>query len=142
APSRIFRSALNKSQMFYEFAGFRVDLRSRRLLRGDEVVPITVKAFDTLIALVEHAGQLVDKDELMRRVWPDTVVEDANLSQQVFLLRKTLGEDPKDHRFIQTVPRRGFRFIAPVVRIEDEPSRPAHPADPAHPVPPAQDRKS
>ena len=110
----------------YAFAGFRLDLRSRRLLRGDEVIPITVKAFDTLAALVDHAGAVVDKDELMRRVWPDAIVEEANLSQQVFLLRKLLGEDPKDHRYIQTVPRRGYRFVAEVVEVRDEPeNRPA-----------------
>ena len=119
--------------MFYAFGEFRVDLRARRLLRGDEALPITVKAFDTLAALLEHAGEVVDKDQLMRRVWPDAVVEDANLSQQIFLLRKTLGEDPKNHRFIQTVPRRGFRFVAPVVRIEDEPPAPGAAAG----VPPA-----
>ncbi|MBZ5555953.1 MAG: winged helix-turn-helix domain-containing protein [Acidobacteriia bacterium] len=102
----------------YEFGGFRLDLKSRRLLRGDEAIPITVKAFDTLVALVEQPGGVVDKDELMRRVWPDAVVEEANLSQQIFLLRKTLGEGPKDHRYIQTVPRRGYRFVADVVEIE------------------------
>lgn len=105
----------------FEFAGFRLDLRSRRLLRGDEAVPITVKAFDTLAALVEHAGAVVEKDQLMRRVWPDAVVEEANLSQQIFLLRKLLGEDPKDHRYIQTVPRRGYRFVADVVERASEP---------------------
>ena len=104
----------------FEFAGFRLDLRSRRLLRGDEAVAITVKAFDTLAALVERAGAVVEKEQLMRRVWPDAVVEEANLSQQIFLLRKLLGEDPKDHRYIQTVPRRGYRFVAEVVERADE----------------------
>ena len=104
----------------FEFAGFRLDLRSRRLLRGDEAVAITVKAFDTLAALVERAGAVVEKEQLLRRVWPDAVVEEANLSQQIFLLRKLLGEDPKDHRYIQTVPRRGYRFVAEVVERADE----------------------
>src|SRR5439155_930705 len=102
----------------YEFAGFRLDLRARRLLHGSQVIPITVKAFDTLAVLVEHAGAVVEKDELMRRVWPDAIVEEANLSQQIFLLRKILGEGPKDHRYVQTVPRRGYRFVAPVAAIE------------------------
>ncbi len=104
----------------FEFAGFRLDLRARRLLRGDTPVAITVKAFDTLAALVEHAGAVVDKDRLMQRVWPDAVVEEANLNQQIFLLRKLLGEDPKAPRFIQTVPRRGYRFVAEVVERIDE----------------------
>jgi eukaryotic-like serine/threonine-protein kinase len=104
----------------FEFGEFRLDLASRRLVRGNDAVAITVKAFDTLAALVERAGAVVDKDDLMKQVWPDTVVEDSNLSQQVFLLRKALGEPHADHRFIQTVPRRGYRFIAPVRRVEAE----------------------
>ena len=105
------------SGISFEFGEFRLDLTVRRLFRGSETVAVTVKAFDTLAALVERAGAVVDKDELMKQVWPDTVVEDSNLSQQVFLLRKALGEHHTDHRFIQTVPRRGYRFIAPVTRV-------------------------
>jgi eukaryotic-like serine/threonine-protein kinase len=102
-------------QTAYEFGEFRLETRSRRLLRGGVPVPITTKAFDTLAVLVTHAGRVVEKEELMRHVWPDAIVEEANLSQQVFLLRKVLGEDPRDHRFIATVPRRGYRFVAHVV---------------------------
>ena len=101
----------------YAFGDFRLDLRSRRLLRGNEAMPITVKTFDTLAVLVERAGQVVDKEELMRRVWTDAIVEESNLSQQIFTLRRMLGEDPKDHRYIQTVPRRGYRFVAEVTPI-------------------------
>src|SRR5450759_1793974 len=111
----------------FQFGAFRLDLRSRQLLRGDEVIPITVKAFDTLAALVEQAGSVVDKNELMRRVWPDAIVEEANLSQQIFLLRKMLGEGPKDHRYIQTVPRRGYRFVAAVSEVSDAGEQPAAP---------------
>jgi serine/threonine-protein kinase len=103
----------------YDFGGFRLELGSRRLLRDGVTVVITVKAFDTLATLVEHAGRVVDKDELMRRVWPDAIVEEANLSQQIFLLRKALGEGPRDHRFVATVPRRGYRFVADVVAVND-----------------------
>jgi DNA-binding winged helix-turn-helix (wHTH) protein/Tol biopolymer transport system component len=102
----------------FEFGDFHLDLAARRLLRGKDLIPITVKAFDTLAALVERAGTVVDKDDLMRQVWPDTIVEDSNLSQQIFVLRKALGEHPTEHRYIQTVPRRGYRFIAPVTRHE------------------------
>ena len=106
----------------YAFGDFRLDLRSRRLLRGNEAMPITVKAFDTLAVLVERAGQVVDKEELMRRVWTDAIVEESNLSQQIFTLRRMLGEEPKDHRYIQTVPRRGYRFVAVVTAIGIEPA--------------------
>ena len=101
----------------YAFGDFRLDLRTRRLLRGNEAMPITVKTFDTLAVLVERAGQIVDKEELMRRVWTDAIVEESNLSQQIFTLRRMLGEEPKDHRYIQTVPRRGYRFVAEVTPI-------------------------
>lgn len=99
----------------YAFGEFTLEVASRRLFRAGVAVPITVKAFDTLTALVERAGRVVEKDELMRRVWPDAIVEEANLSQQVFLVRKALQEHPKDHRFVSTVPRRGYRFVADVI---------------------------
>ncbi len=111
----------------YEFAGFRVDTAARRLLRGGDAVAVTVKAFDILAALVEDAGQVVDKNDLMRRVWPDAIVEEANLSQQIFLLRRALGDDPKHHRYIATVPRRGYRFVADVTRLHDLPATPPLP---------------
>ncbi|MDO8681458.1 MAG: winged helix-turn-helix domain-containing protein [Acidobacteriota bacterium] len=103
----------------FSFGQFQIDLSSRRLRCNGEAVAVTVKAFDILAALVEDAGRVVDKDELMRRVWPDAIVEEANLSQQIFLLRRVLGEDAKDHRFIATVPRRGYRFVAQVTQLPD-----------------------
>ena len=114
----------------YRFGPFLLDLGSRRLTQDGAAVAVTVKAFDILAALVEHAGQVVDKDELMRRVWPDAIVEEANLSQQIFLLRRALGEGPKDHRFIATVPRRGYRFVAGITTLADEPSAPAAASEP------------
>ncbi len=101
----------------FTFGRFQIDVGSRRLTCDGAVVAVTVKAFDILAALVEAAGRVVDKDELMRRVWPDAVVEEANLSQQIFLLRKALGDGVKDHRFIATVPRRGYRFVSEVTRL-------------------------
>lgn len=103
----------------FAFGQFQLDVGTRRLRCNGEAVAVTVKAFDILAALVEDAGRVVDKDELMRRVWPDAIVEEANLSQQIFLLRKVLQEDAKDHRFIATVPRRGYRFVAPVTPLPD-----------------------
>jgi DNA-binding winged helix-turn-helix (wHTH) protein len=101
------------------FGPFLLDAGARRLLKDGLPVAITAKAFDTLAALVQNAGRVVDKDDLMHRVWPDTVVEEANLSQQVFLLRKLLGEGPKDHRYIATVPRRSYRFVAKVTEAQE-----------------------
>jgi TolB-like protein/DNA-binding winged helix-turn-helix (wHTH) protein/Flp pilus assembly protein TadD len=102
----------------YEFAAFRLEVRRRRLLRGGEVVALPPKALETLIVLVEHRDRVVDKDELMTCLWPDTVVEEANLSQHVFTIRKALGERPGEQRFIATVPRRGYRFVADVTSVD------------------------
>ena len=99
----------------YEFGEFRLDAGKRLLLRGGgEVVPLTPKVFDTLLYLVERGGVVVDKDELMRVIWPDTVVEENNLNQNVSALRRALGESRGEHRYIVTVPGRGYRFVADV----------------------------
>ena len=100
----------------YEFDRFRVDATQRLLRsRGDgEPIPLTSKAFETLLYLVEHPGQLVDKTELMQAVWPNVVVEENNLNQSISAVRRALGESALEHRFIVTVPGRGYRFVAPV----------------------------
>jgi DNA-binding winged helix-turn-helix (wHTH) protein/Tfp pilus assembly protein PilF len=100
----------------YAFAGFTLDARRRLLLsRADgQVVPLPSTAFDTLLYLVEHAGELVEKQALMRAVWPHVTVEENSLSQSISLLRRALGEVPSEHRFVVTVQGRGFRFIAEV----------------------------
>jgi DNA-binding winged helix-turn-helix (wHTH) protein/tetratricopeptide (TPR) repeat protein len=98
----------------YEFGPFRLERDRRRLLRDGEPLALTAKVFETLLALVENAGRVVDKEELIARVWPDIVVEEGNLTQNVFLLRKLLGEAPGEHSYIATVPRRGYQFVAPV----------------------------
>src|SRR5687768_9182365 len=96
----------------YEFGRFRLKTAERILLREGELVPLTPKVFDILITLVENRGQVVAKDDLMKRVWPDTFVEEGNLTQNISLLRKALGETPGGVQFIETVPRRGYRFVA------------------------------
>jgi len=101
----------------YEFGRFRLKCDERVLLRGEEFVPLTPKAFDILLTLLENDGRIVRKDELMKKVWPDTFVEEGNLTQNVSLLRKALGESSNGPQFIETVPRRGYRFVAPVHRI-------------------------
>jgi DNA-binding winged helix-turn-helix (wHTH) protein/tetratricopeptide (TPR) repeat protein len=114
---------------FYEFGPFRVDPGRRVLLRDGQPVVLTPKAFDTLVALVENRGRVLEKDELMRLVWADTIVEEANLSQNVFTLRKALGEGPHEHSYIATVPRRGYQFVAEVLETPPAglPPRPAPP---------------
>lgn len=95
----------------YEFGRFRLKIAERLLLREGEPVPLTPKVFDILVILVENGGHVVAKDELMKRVWPNTFVEEGNLTQNISLLRKALGEGPGGVQFIETVPRRGYRFV-------------------------------
>ena len=100
----------------YEFGPFRLDPAERKLLRGNEVVVLTPKAFDTLLLLVRNSGHLMEKDDLIATLWPNTFVEEGSLSNNIFLLRKALGEDPP---FIETVPRRGYRFVGAVRQLPD-----------------------
>ena len=83
---------------FYEFGPFRVDPEKETLVRAGEIVPLTPKTFQILLVLVRHSQAVVTKDDLMKQVWPDTFVEEANLSRNIFMLRKALGESPQDHR--------------------------------------------
>jgi len=112
----------HRSQQIYEFESFRLDVAERLLLRDGEVVPLQPKVFDLLLALVEHHGRLLEKDELMKLVWPDTVVEEANLANNISILRKTLSENGE--RFIETVPKRGYRFVAGVRKVAEERAEP------------------
>jgi pimeloyl-ACP methyl ester carboxylesterase/DNA-binding winged helix-turn-helix (wHTH) protein len=101
----------------YEFGDFRLDVRERQLLMNGQPISLTIKVFETLKALVERPGRLITKEELIRHLWPDTVVEDGNLTQHISVLRRALG----DHggRYIETVPRVGYRFVAGVTRAHD-----------------------
>jgi DNA-binding winged helix-turn-helix (wHTH) protein/TolB-like protein/Tfp pilus assembly protein PilF len=103
---------------FFEFGPFRLDAEERVLWRDGQPVPLTAKAFETLLVLVEHRGHIVGKEELLREVWPDSFVEEGNLSFNVSLLRKALGEDAHRPQFIETVARRGYRFIADVRAVD------------------------
>src|SRR5215204_2833376 len=98
----------------YEFGPFRLDALKRRLLRAGEPVPLAPKAFDTLLVLVRQRGRTVEKDELMREVWPDAAVEENNLNQNITALRKSLGDSRRESRYIVTVPGIGYRFVADV----------------------------
>src|ERR1700752_4255611 len=103
----------------YEFGRFRLMPAERILLREGEQVPLTPKVFDILITLVEKSGQVVEKDDLMKRVWPDTFVEEGNLTQNISLLRKALGDGIAGQQFIETIPRRGYRFVSPVAGSQE-----------------------
>jgi DNA-binding winged helix-turn-helix (wHTH) protein len=108
-----------KTRQLYAFGPFRLDPQKDVLLREDEIVPIAPKAFQILLVLVRHNNQVVTKDDLMKTIWPDTFVEEANLSRNIFLLRKALGENPQDHQYIVTVPGRGYRFAEDVRLLLD-----------------------
>lgn len=114
-----------KTKHLYEFGAFCVDAGERLLRRDGEVIALTPKAFDLLLALVERSGRVVEKDELMRLVWPDSFVEEGNLTRNIFTLRQALGEGRDGGQYIETVPRRGYRFKARVEeRREDDPAPP------------------
>ena len=98
----------------YQFGSFHLDARERRLSRGGEVIPLRLKVFDTLVVLVENAGRLVTKQELLDAVWPETTVEENNLNHNVSVLRKALGERATGQQYIETVPRVGFDSPRPL----------------------------
>ncbi len=104
---------------FYDFGPFRLDLTEHLLLRDDKAVALTPKAFDTLVVLVRNSGQLVEKDELLKSVWPETFVEEATLAQNIFTVRQALGGS-EGEQYIQTIPKRGYRFVASVTEVMDE----------------------
>ena len=103
-----------RAKELYEFGPFRVDPEKETLLRGGDPIPLTPKTFQILLVLVRHNKEVVTKDDLMKAVWPDTFVEEANLSRNIFMLRKALGESPQDHQYILTVPGRGYRLAESV----------------------------
>lgn len=103
----------------YEFGPFRLDPEDRTLARDGVLVPLTIKAFDTLLVLVENPGRVISKDELMRRVWPETAVEENNLAQQISSLRKALGESESGGKYIETLPKRGYRLLANPNVVDD-----------------------
>lgn len=102
----------------YRFGPFQLDVRERRLLRGADAIPVRLKVFDTLRVLVENAGRLMTKQQLLDAVWPETAVEENNLNHNVSVLRKALGERATGQQYIETVPRVGYRFIADVETAE------------------------
>ena len=125
----------------FEFERFRLDASKRLFFDADEPVPLMPKAFDILRYLVEHAGSVVEKNDLMDAIWPDTAVEENNLTQNISALRKVLGEKHRENRFIATVPGRGYKFVADVQtvrRYKSEYSEAGPPAVESRSVPGAE----
>jgi pimeloyl-ACP methyl ester carboxylesterase/DNA-binding winged helix-turn-helix (wHTH) protein len=121
-PMHLGLLAVGRRFMVFRFESFQLDVAERRLLRSGELVPLRAKVFDTLCILVENHGRLVRKDELMRRLWPDSNVEENNLDHNISKLRRALQEGASGRKFIETVPRQGYRFIAEVQPISAGPT--------------------
>lgn len=111
-------------EQVYEFKGFRLEAAQRRLLYNGQPVPLKPKILDLLLLLVQMRGRLVEKDELMKEIWPNTIVEENNITVSMSILRKTLGEGRAGRQFIETVPGRGYRFVAAVKIISSEEETP------------------
>ena len=115
--SEKFRKMFGQANTSYEFGPFRVDTRERQLMRNGEVVPLRPKVFDILLMLVQNSGHILTKDDVMNHVWADTAVEEGNISRTISTLRNALGERPHEHQYIETIPWRGYRFVANVKKI-------------------------
>src|SRR5262245_39747560 len=108
---------------FYEFGPFRLDPAERKLLRNGHPVPLTPKAFDTLLIFIENNNRLLSKEELIAKLWPDSFVEESNLAQNISTVRRALGDQLDGRSYIETVPKRGYRFIAQVqLKWQEQPS--------------------
>jgi len=121
-----------KTKHIYEFGPFRLDTEEKVLVREGQAVPIPPKDAETLVVLVEKAGHIVEKDELMEKVWPGVFIEENNLARRIFNLRQALGEGPDGHKYIETVPKRGYRFVGAVREQGESPVSSA-------PTPPTSD---
>jgi DNA-binding winged helix-turn-helix (wHTH) protein/TolB-like protein len=121
----------------YEFGPFRLDPAERRLLRDERPIPLTPKCFDLLVILVENSGHLIGKEELIERLWPNQIVEEANLSFNISTLRKALGQGPNGELFIETVPKKGFRFVAHLEEHREGQALHSHLSEETKQIPPA-----
>src|SRR5215831_9962915 len=108
------------SSDFYEFGPFRLDPKEHTLLRDGRPIPLRPKVFDILLVLIENRGHLVDKEQLMNSVWTEQFVEEGNINKNISMLRQALGEGDNGQQFIETVPKRGYRFIAEVRKVNDD----------------------
>src|SRR5262245_52584574 len=120
--SRVAKGAVtSRARRFYEFGPFQLDPNRHRLFRGDEVVALSPKAIQTLILLIENRGKLLERERLMDALWPQVIVEDANLTVAVSQLRKALNQNGDNAEFIETIPRVGYRFVADICEVIREP---------------------
>ena len=128
-----------RARQFFEFGQFRLDVERARLIRDGEIVSLPPKAISLLLILLQHVGRAVEKEELIETLWPDTVVEDSNLTQTVHLLRKAIGKYQDSDIFIETLPRFGYRLIADVREFMSEGEELAgrRTFDPVEPVQPS-----
>ena len=108
-----------QSTHWYMFGPFRIDPTERVLRSNGDIVPLTPKVFEMLLALVESSGRVVQKKELLDRIWPGVFVEEANLNVNMSILRRVLGDDSRKRQYIETISKRGYRFIAPVRELEE-----------------------
>src|SRR5436190_11801720 len=108
-------------QRWYRFGAYVVDSRSRLLWRNGTLVPLTAKAFEILAALIEHRHRIVDKNELLELIWPNTAVEENTLTRHISTLRKALDEHPGHHHYVLTAPGHGYQFLADVIELVERP---------------------
>src|SRR5437867_740948 len=119
----------------FQFGPFRIDTEERLLFRGEEMVPLTPKAIETLLALVSNPGRVLEKDELMKLIWQDSFVEEGGLARNISLVRKALGETADEVRYIETIPKRGYRFVAAIEANDPKHQEDEKAPEIAHPVP-------
>src|SRR6266481_1449223 len=117
-----------KSKHLYAFGSYRLDSVGRVLRRDGQPVTLPPKDLETLLVLVERAGHIVEKEELLEKVWPGVFVEEGNLARHIFNLRQVLGDSPDGRKYIETIPKRGYRFVAAMLE-GSEPAAP-HPSTP------------
>src|SRR5919205_2778476 len=108
----------------FEFGPFRLDTAEKLFFKHGEPVPLAPKAFELLAILVKQSGHLVDKNDLLKEIWPDSFVEESSLTQNIYVLRKALSESHDEPRYIETVPRRGYRFVAAVKAVGGDEAAP------------------
>lgn len=120
-----------QTKRLYEFGPFRIDTENRLLSRDGNPIALKPKVVDTLLMLIENSGRVVKKDELIEKLWPDTIVEEGNLTQNIYVLRKALDSGEQSESYIETIPRRGYRFAAQVKEIsfEENVTLPAAPSE-------------
>src|SRR5271166_2849819 len=109
-----------QTRQLFEFGRFRLDRTERFLFQDGAAVPLSPRLFDTLLVLVENRGHVVQKNDLMQKVWNDVAVEENNLTQSISALRKILGDNLDGPKFIETLPKRGYRFVASVKEVSEE----------------------